>query len=206
MADTNSTQMTWQDRLIRELGRDKKKTVILTVLIFVGLFVVGRTLTKKSSAKTTDASDSLVVSETGDPSGMGISGVTMTTPQEHRTAWVRNDITSNESRDLFEFQGDYYELIEPAVDEQPEIDIEEETSGSADVVAETEPDKETLIRQQASQLELQSIMQGGSPVAIIDGNVVGVGERIAGFEVISIEANRCTLRQDGVEVRLVMPD
>jgi hypothetical protein len=204
MANTNQSRVAWQDRLIQELSRDKKKTAILTVLIFVGLFVVGRALTKKSKAEMVDSSESLIIPQSVAPDVAGSGGVmVVASAGVNETPWVRSMPIPSEGRDLFAFHLEHYEPANPGEGQEAEqIDGE----GIPEEAAEPVQDAASVIRQRAAELELQSVMLSGSPVAVINGNVVGVGERIAGFEVVAIEAGQCLLRQDGVEVRLKMPE
>jgi hypothetical protein len=69
-------------------------------------------------------------------------------------------------------------------------------------------------RTSAAHLQLQSILPGARPTAIINGLVVGVGDAVkqlegsrlvdTGYTVASIEDKACIITQQGVAVRLEM--
>jgi hypothetical protein len=61
------------------------------------------------------------------------------------------------------------------------------------------------LRSQASTLKLQTTLMGSSPIAMINGDLLKVGDRVGGFVVTRIEANRVEIQQDGVVLEIVMP-
>jgi hypothetical protein len=58
------------------------------------------------------------------------------------------------------------------------------------------------VRRQASNLKLQSTMMGASPKALIDGVLVGEGDVVASFRVLSIEARRIVVEQKGIKLEI----
>ncbi len=65
------------------------------------------------------------------------------------------------------------------------------------------------IMERASGLRLRSTIVGGEPIAVIEqvgrrsqGRVVRLGEQIAGFSLVKVDAGRVVLEQDGVRVEL----
>ena len=66
------------------------------------------------------------------------------------------------------------------------------------------PEEEQIIRAQARSLTLQSTMLSENPVAIINGQVLRVGEWINGFEVTEITAHACKVSKTDVTVLLKM--
>jgi hypothetical protein len=201
MAEQKSTTSSWQGRLAQELGRDKKKTAILTVLIFVGLFVVGKTVLRKSSAKTSDTSDLVVVSE---DNGIPETPLAYSRDQQERLDWNREVTPIEDPSDLFAFRDEYYESLLPP--EDPMALPGEDDPAPVSVAVEPSQTREQAIQQMAANLELQSVISSGNPVAVINGSVVAVGEFIDGFEVVDIGISSCTVRREGVDVQIAMPD
>jgi len=67
-----------------------------------------------------------------------------------------------------------------------------------------ETDAEEQIRRAADELELQSTICGGSPLASINGHVVRRGDVINGFMVEEIKPEYVVIRQDNVRMKLRM--
>ena len=63
-------------------------------------------------------------------------------------------------------------------------------------------DPNEMIRAAASELTLQAVFYGESPLACINGEVVSPGQEIAGFHVKRIEPTRVVLHQGGIDVAL----
>ncbi|MFH1417115.1 MAG: hypothetical protein ABII12_02350 [Planctomycetota bacterium] len=61
------------------------------------------------------------------------------------------------------------------------------------------------INEALSQLELQSTMTGGKPLAYVSGRLVREGDTIRGFSVVRIEDKRVVLRKDTFKRELTMP-
>ncbi|NOG54110.1 MAG: hypothetical protein HND57_07240 [Planctomycetes bacterium] len=58
------------------------------------------------------------------------------------------------------------------------------------------------IQAEAARLNLESIMHGVSPLAIINGRVVRPGEQVDGFELRRVNETSVILSRDGITVRL----
>ena len=54
----------------------------------------------------------------------------------------------------------------------------------------------------ASKLQLQTIVMGASPRAVIDGEMVGIGSVVAGFRVSKIEARRIIVEREGIKLEI----
>jgi len=67
-----------------------------------------------------------------------------------------------------------------------------------------EPTNEQLQREAASRLELKAISFGPVPVALIGGRAYRVGDTVAGFHVLAIEASQVTIDREGVQIVLRM--
>jgi hypothetical protein len=64
-------------------------------------------------------------------------------------------------------------------------------------------DQEALrekIHREAAALKVQSTMMGASPKALINGQLVGVGDVVASFRVLKIEARGVILEREGIKL------
>ncbi len=199
----NTNRPDWRVRLIAELKHDKKKTAVLTILLVVGLIVVGKLLLKPSSPSKAQASADIAsrtagtVSEVGEddfPIGASMSG------RIEKPRYVP-EASVTISRDLFVPNEEYFPMARPS---KSQVQMVANTS--------TQPakDSEEVIRMavqaQAQALSLQCTIDGARPAAIINKSMVRQGEWINGFEVVKITTRECTLRKNGVTVILTMRD
>jgi hypothetical protein len=60
------------------------------------------------------------------------------------------------------------------------------------------------LRQQASQLRLQSTLMDARPKAVIDGELVGEGDVVASFRVLKIEPRRVLIEREGIQLEVPM--
>ena len=197
-ATQQATEATWQARMVEELTRDKKKTTILAVLLLVGVVFGLRTMKKSvpaqaSAISTADMTDMpFLMEEPGQPASLRGRGYPAETevyvPEEHVII----------TRDLFTFDPTGFEVIEKPVPIQEDPAVPVVAAGQDQVAA------MMAIRQAAAELQLQSTMASDNPVAIIDGQVLTIGETIDGFTVTSISAESCVVTKQGVNVSLMM--
>jgi len=81
----------------------------------------------------------------------------------------------------------------------PEVDHGANDRLAARRAAEAKERQRKKITEQAERLELQTIMKGRVPVAIIDGEVLRVGQNIGDFTVTQIKDLNVTLEAEGYE-------
>ncbi len=209
----------WKARLKAELGRDKKKTAILAVLLAVagvigGRLVVTHSLPGRASAET--------------PAPRGGEDHTLTPPPRpaplptwtgagNPRAQVRREeyvarMDRSITRDLFKANLTYFPL------RLGDGGLQTGSGGSVAgwlgtiyqrVLRKQQADIEELsriraIRTHAQSLSLQSTMLGSSPTALINGQVLREGECVSGFRLKRIAWDCCTVSRDGVDVELRM--
>jgi len=205
MAEANSNIAMWKQRLLAELGRDKKKTVILGTLLAVALilgvrFVVRRVSSGGSGPTATAAAVTAPVA--GGPSspvvgpGMAREGAgSAVNPVPKRAGKTQDaDIT----RDIFRPNPEYFPLQKRR--DTPAALVNNDDGGEA---ARTRA-KEMRIQEEARALQLEGTIEGAVPVAIINGQVVSAGTRIAGFLVVEVSLRACTVEKEGVKLQLTM--
>jgi len=205
MAQANSNIAMWKQRLLAELGRDKKKTVILgalfAVALILGVRLVVRQVSSGGSGPTATAvavtaavaggPSSPVVSTAPARQGAGCAGK----PVPQGTGKTRDaDIT----RDIFRPNPEYFPL--QAQRETP-VALVNTDEGGEEARARV---KEMRIQEEARALQLEGTIEGAVPIAIINGQVVSAGTRIAGFLVVEVSLRACTVEKEGVKLQLAM--
>jgi len=200
MARQNRNSTDFLNRLIADLKRDKKKAIVLTVLVVVGALVVGRTFIGKGppAAARADASPPATAAPST-PAATPFNPGTAALPSK---AGLRRELYVSPAeylftRDIFVPNPDFFPPEQPAERPKP---VSASGPGTRDKQAELE-----AIQNQARSLVLQStIISDQRPTAIINGRVLGVGDWIDGFEVMEITSHACTLAKNSVQVVLEM--
>ncbi len=190
----------WQQRLIAELKRDKKKAVIMGVLLAIGLIVVGKQMIKgmgPSRATAVPAPSTAQLpqhsprDQTTSPS---ISPEQLGQPDEVRSL-VKLDRTIE--RDIFGVQLDMF----PLKDSEALKNRGENTS--------TESSGQRMIRNvitEAQTLMLQSTIVCDDSTAVINEEVLRIGQSVGGFTVVKIRARSCDVVKNDVLVTLTMKE
>lgn len=189
-----SSQSDWKQRLLAELRRDKKKTAILSLLLVAGLVVGARQASKllgPSQAQASAGSALLYPSGKADsvPAAAGAA------EQDRKGAYIRQ-ADRQITRDVFAVRLDLFapdETVEPV----------KVTPASAPSVDE-EQAKTRRVANQAQILALQSTVTGENATAVINGNVLRVGEQVHEFRILEIQDQSCVIEKDGVKLTLTM--
>ncbi|HYE21189.1 MAG TPA: hypothetical protein VEA69_22270 [Tepidisphaeraceae bacterium] len=58
------------------------------------------------------------------------------------------------------------------------------------------------LRLQAAQLKVQSTVMGASPKALVNGELVGIGDVVASFRVDRIDARRIVVEREGIKLEI----
>ena len=203
MAQTNNSIEMLKKRLMAEFARDKKKAVILIALTLLAVFYVGK-LVLKSAPSDAAAAVNPVAGNTplGMPSPLGLGGVTAQTPASHGVKIDKSkgggwDIT----RDIFMPDPAIFPFAEKIASAQGKVRLVEDAQGKRDAKLRL---KRELIQAQGAELHLESTIAGRTPIAIINGAVVGLGGEINGFRVVKIDSQTCEVRKDGITLSLTM--
>ena len=174
----------------QQLTKDKRKLGLVVLLLVVGLLLWGRLILTKDVPRTALA----------DPADVGAEAETAaeTTPV---AAVVRPVVhlalADRVERDLFQLNPQLFPPIEDQTDGAVD-GLDEEANTSAD-------SRIQRVRTEAAEvLSLQSTLQGAEPLALINGELMKVGDQVQGFTVTKIGSRRVTLRKDEVNVHLEM--
>jgi len=204
MGDMTTNLATAFRQAAGELRQDKKKSVILCVLVLVACLVLLRLLLGGTSPADADAADPGATA----PADANLSAIPQAPEYHSETADEQTDMSPRGAdgrpremivRDLFVPNPDFFPLVrkgprskKPAAQSQTQPVTSEEQM------------RRQIILGQANGLSLQCTMIAASPTVIINGRVLQVGGRIGGFDVVGVTPHTCSVRKDGVTVILKM--
>jgi hypothetical protein len=198
----------YSDKLARQAKEDPKKAGVLVALVCVMCFSWYRMMAggaagpARAGAATT--SDYRVTGAVpADNTRAGRSGDTVVALQE----WARQPIAPL-SRNFFVINYDFF----PQDGSKPVVAPVARGDGFWDHVAKSmalradqKREHEVLVenlKSQALQLRLESTMMGASPKALVNGQLVGVGDVVASFRVCTIDARRIVVEREGIKLEI----
>ncbi len=185
------------NQLRRQLLADKKKACLMAGLVAVMLLMWGRLILKQIPRVATAST----------PVAASAAPATPAAPASARaepTGWraapaIYTDLPQQVSRDLFAFDPSGYQPTATSRLQQSEPAAQKSGSDSDDVTA-----WETRIKDKLQALHLQSTMSGAQPRAVINGQVLGVGQSIEGLTLREVRTREVVLEMDGRLVKLGM--
>ena len=197
----NSIEM-WKKRLIAEISRDKKKAVILGLLLLVAVFFVGKLLLKSSPTEATAAANPTAIPPAGPPMtpGTGNTAAWMLSAKSPGVGAPKG-AARGITRDIFMPNAAIFPHVEKTTNANGKVNVVENAQGRRD---EELRRKRELIREQGAELHLESTITGRVPIAIINGTVLGPGGVIKGFRIVEIESQACVVEKDGIRLNLTM--
>lgn len=197
----------WIDRISQVARKSPRKVLVLGVLVLVMAVMWGRVLLKADPNSTLASVVSVL-----DPSMAIADPVPVPTKADPATVqlqqWLAGPIKPL-TRDLFRVNLDLYP-VDPSRSATSATDLAKNIKPgdkSQATAADVKMARQVLIenlRQQASELKLQSTMMGVSPKALINGELVGEGDVVASFRVVKIEARGIVVEQEGIQLEILM--
>ena len=198
----------YTDKLVAQAKADPKKATILAVLFVIMIFSWYR-MSAGGDTATGPARASASVSPAGTtrlPDNLRTQATASATVQA-LLEWQRRPIAPL-SRNLFVINYDFFpqDGSAPAPLRVQQGDgfwdhIAKSMTARADQKREREVLVENL-RSQALQLKLQSTVLGASPKALVNGQLVRVGDVVASFRVTKIEARRIVVEREGIKLEV----
>lgn len=175
-------------RIKKQLLADKKKLSIMLALLAVAMLMWGRLLLQK--VPRTATAEPIATAEATERS---------VTPTQEVTVRpiVPLSATRPLQRDLFALDATHYQRVEVGEDDTVRVAKSPQESVDDQAVV-------RMVREAAGRLTLQSIIQGARPRAMINGQLLAVGQKIEGFTVSQIEQRHVILTRGGVDVKLGM--
>jgi len=179
------------NKLLTELKRDKKRTAIMAGLLCVALVLVGRLVLKRPApapaAAAPAAPDRAPMS-----SENTLPALADITPDGDRDRYI-NQIDRTVTRDIFVPTEGYFPVGD-GNDQGPRWRT----------VSDGLNTEQEAVWKEGKQMTLQSTMLSASPKAIVEGQLVEVGDYIHGFQVLEIHSRSIVLEKEGVRVNLEM--
>jgi hypothetical protein len=201
---------TSQNKLMDLLKKDPKKAAVLGVLglvlggMWVRMAMTGQTQPQHAAASVVNPA-AKAKNKPDSPFGKTTSANTADALQE----WLGKPIVPM-TRNLFAIRMDQFPLATGAVGTESATTQQtfwEALAKSVNTRADQMEKRQNLIqnlKDQASQMELQSIVMGPKPKALIDGELVGEGDVVASFRVLKIESRRIIVEQEGIRLEIQM--
>ena len=198
MAGSQPNQESVRNRVLAELRRDPKKTLILGVMLGLLAIIGGWELVRRLGPSQAEAAVSSTAVGTPDrnpqtpeaaaqqagPKADALAGTGLPAPGSRKV-----------DRDLFTPHPVYFPPHQRAKI-APKI-----VPTAADAATQREALRRAVLAQ-AQSLTLQSTVVGSTPTAIVNGRVLRVGDWINGFCVVRISTHRCVVKKDQIEVIL----
>jgi len=180
------------NQLIRQLTADKKKLSIMLFALALGLLLWGRLLLQGvPRTATADDPDKQAQAADNPPSNAGVG---------HRARKaapvVHVDLPSSPGRDLFGIDPSRYRW-------PPEGGRSDIGPKSAQVTPDVDP-RMAVVREQAMELRLESVVTGTRPRAYINGHLLAPGDEYEGFTLIQVSDRHVLLTKHGLIIRLRM--
>ena len=192
MAETQTNPVV--QKLVAELMRDKKKAVILGVLLVVGIGYAIKTFSHAGPATASatplvNTKDSLTSPKNqDDPADRDLKA------KARRDQYIQQ-MDGSITRDIFLANLDLF----PRKNVEAVKVVLTPTPTTAASAPSPVPEDPRLIQAEAqATLVLDSTMVGGSSIASINGKILRVGESLGGFEVVDITSHSCTVRKNNV--------
>ena len=196
----NATGQDLKSRLAAELGRDKKKTVVLTIVMIIAVVLVYTKLIKKKTPKTAVAAEvSTVVAE---PDMTATTPLVVVVDRDPVAAAYLKTLSRNIDQDLFQFKSEFFAPVVEELPEEPVVPEDLSQDPSPELTAAEKINWAAVIVKQAKDLRLDSLIVSEEPVAIINGTFVGVGDTIEGFVVVEIVSGKCIVSKRGIRIAL----
>lgn len=199
---TETNKPNWVQTLVEELKRDRRKALLLAILAVVGGAVGVRTFWKGSSPAPAGAA---IPALTGTGRDLARSDPSATTDaRDARWEQYLRQVDRKITRDLFAMNAEMFTLLEP-------VTITPVAAAGLPTATASAPDPAELQRQaihaEAKKLELQSVIFGVKPTAIINDHVLRVGDSVEeyDFKVVQITEQSCVVQKQDVLVTLEMP-
>ena len=198
MAQGNNSIEMLKRRLAAEFARDKKKAIILGMLLLVAVFFVSKLLVKGSPEAATAASMQAPVA----PESSEAENASLDLLAGKPRTWNAKDRSKGIARDIFLPNVSLFPMVVKKTVEVQGPDVIKDTQEIRE--AELLKRKREEIRQQGAALHLESTITGSRPIAIINCSVLGRDGVINGFRIIKVGSQTCVVEKDGVKLNLTM--
>ena len=177
------------DKLIYQVTADKKKLGVMICALAIGLLLWGRLLLQ-NVPRTATAGDKKTQA-----AATGTGGGAVAVPSKPRLV-VRVDLPAEPPRDLFGIDPSRYKPTK----QTPGSHIGPK---SAKVTPDVDP-RMALVRNEATELRLESVVTGSEPRAYINGLLMAPGDELEGFTLLQVTDRHVLLTKYGLIIKLKM--
>jgi len=202
MAQNNSMEML-KKRLMAEFARDKKKAVILIVLVVAAVLFVGKLLLTSSPVAATAAANPTAVVPPEAPTAPGAGSIASQMFDTQKSKADKREVVARAiTRDIFMPDPSIFPYVKKTTGpngSKVKVIEDEKTKRAAELER-----RRVLVEEQAAKLHLESTIIGRTPIAIINGTVLGPGGMIDGFRIVKIDSQACVVEKDGFTLKLIM--
>ena len=202
MAQGNNSIEMLKRRLAAEFARDKKKAIILGMLLLVAVFYVSNYVSKLLVKGSPEAATAASMQAPGAPESSEAENASLDLLSGKPRTWTPKDRSKGIARDIFLPNVSLFPMVVKKTVEVKGPDVIKDTQEKRD--AELLKRKREEIRQQGAALHLESTITGGRPIAIINGSVLGRDGVINGFRIVKVGSQTCIVEKDGVKLNLTM--
>jgi hypothetical protein len=200
------------NKVVRQAKADPKKAVALVCLCGVMAFMWARAMGGPATGPARAAASPTAFRGAESIGGDGgaraaATAARATSAQASFDEWSRKPIAPV-SRNLFVVNYDFFpqDGSKPAPLRLAQGDgFWDQIGKSMTVRADQKKEREVLVenlRLQAAQLKVQSTVMGASPKALVNGELVGIGDVVASFRVSRIEARRIVVEREGIKLEI----
>jgi hypothetical protein len=180
------------DKLIHQLTADKKRLGIMLCALSLGLLLWGRLLLQGVPRTATADDKAKSAQADGNPGENGSNAMASTRPRPA----VYVDLPDSPLRDLFGIDPRRYKQTKPV----PGSPIGPK---SALVTSDVDP-RIAVVRDEAMELRLESVVTGTHPRAYINGRLLAPGEDYEGFTLLQVTDRHVILTKYGLFIKLKM--
>jgi hypothetical protein len=204
MSRAHSDMVIWKQRVMAELLRDKKRSAILISLLVVAMFLGIRLAIKqmspaKAAAGVKPSAVSAAAALSPDASGVAEAGASSGRQKPIASLDGSNRRSERDQspivRDIFLPNPKLF----PPAGKKDRVGSAGDYSGGEMTGIHA---KRLRIQKEAFAMHLESTIEGTVPIAIINGQVLAVGDRFKGFRVVQVRSGTCTVEKEGISLVL----
>jgi hypothetical protein len=200
---------TSKKNLLTAIQKDPKKAIVLGVLVlllggmWIRLAMSGKTQPQRAAASVANPASAKKGGKASSPRR------TSANAGNALQEWLGRPIAPL-SRNLFAIRMDHFPLAAGKTGSESSTTQQtfwEALAKSVNTRADQIEKRQNLIqnlKEQASQMTLQSTVMGAKPKALIDGELVGEGDVVASFRVLKIEPRRIIVEREGIRLEIQM--
>ncbi len=180
------------ERLIHQLTADKKKLSIMLCALSLGLLLWGRLLLQ-GVPRTATADDPIKTPQAADHTAPNPAQASKTPPKQRV---IQVDLPDGPHRDLFGIDPSRYRRTK-------QMSGMDSGRKSDQVMPDVDP-RMAVVRDEAMELRLESVVTGSRPRAYINGRLLAPGEEYEGFTLIKVTDRHVILTKYGLLIKLKM--